>query len=574
VELPLFSPTAKRQQGKLTMRVQDPNSTSNPQIATTQPQRSITAPDAISDNQSALKRETRDSPQKSGDIVLKIRAITASNLANVELIGKNDPFVTLKVSDFFQGKTSTSHETGSSAQWTYADSDASQMVICTNLENLSKASMEVEVYDENTKFRSNVLIGKGEIRLDVIKSQLNAAGGCEMKLSSPIVDLKGKTSGNVDITIGVQMAPTAGEARTQSSDKALSATSNEIFATPISNKSPATTEFDAGTMKITRISCFDLKNVEKMSGFGDQNDPYVRISYGSWVGRTEAIDGGGSNPKWEYLDFALDVTADQVKFENLRVQVFDKNISGDVMIGEGEALMFSLASSDKIGKESEISVSIKDQKQNITGRVVLAVTLKPLEKTESTELKIAPGFVRGVLNVFRIATFDLKNTELMGKQDPYVKLLHGQSVPFKTVVKQDAGSTAMWDFLDFKNIVTVDTLSKNPLHIEVWDSNVSKDRLIGTAEINVTKAATAIGQEFEFPASLVGKDGKSQAGRAVIFCKITEETAKVDESSHVEIPDNLSGLLRIKRLTLSGVKNTEIVGQQVRYSIIRFNSLN
>lgn len=89
------------------------------------------------------------------------------------------------------------------------------------------------------------------------------------------------------------------------------------------------------------------------------------------------------------------------------------------------------------------------------------------------------GFTNGILHIHRIKAFDLTNTELIGSQDPYVKVKVGDYTD-KTYTKENGGSDVLFDFLDLKAPVTALLLQKGLIEIEVWDKNSTRaDVLIG-----------------------------------------------------------------------------------------------
>ena len=56
-----------------------------------------------------------------------------------------------------------------------------------------------------------------------------------------------------------------------------------------------------------------------------------------------------------------------------------------------------------------------------------------------------------MINFYRIQTHNLKNTELIGKQDPYVKIIDSDGNEIgKTFTLFDKGGSVLFDWLDIK----------------------------------------------------------------------------------------------------------------------------
>ena len=522
-----------------------------------------TAADNQSNTSSAIKQNgfsannlSKEAITSAKNFTLRIRKIEARNLQDVEMLGKNDPFVILKIGDIWNGKTDSLDNTGAVGDWVYPDSDSSQMVINMTRSVMETAKMQISVFDENT-FKKHGHIGDAEQDLSSLISTVAPLGYGEAVLNFDLINPKGKPSGVVSIVFGVQVdVSKPKKTMTSSSDGKVDEGSGEEL-----NSAP----FDAGILHIKRIKCFDLKNVEKMAFMGDQNDPYVVLRLGSWDDETERIDGGGANPLWEYMNMKTDVTSDIIAFEKLKVQVYDHNsASKDVLIGSADATLYHAITNEKLGTDVDVTVILKDEKQKTVGRVVLGIEVRPHDgAADSKNAPIAEGFKSGLLQIVRIRAFNLKNTELFGKQDPYVQLSFGTMKPQRTITQDNAGSAALWDFLDMSFPVSFDSLCNTELTVEAWDDNNTGDTLIGSGTVSVRKVGSVLDKEVELDIPLVGKDGKSAAGQIVLYCKVIDPPPEVDPVLKEEIEDNLEGKVRISRVTLTDVVNTEFFGKQV-----------
>ena len=92
----------------------------------------------------------------------------------------------------------------------------------------------------------------------------------------------------------------------------------------------------------------------------------------------------------------------------------------------------------------------------------------------------------------KIIATELSNADLLGKNDPIIYFRYGdQKDTQKTKPIMDAGEIAIWDEeaerIDVDFEVSKTQLMEEPLHIEVYDYNVTGDTLIGTGSINSCK---------------------------------------------------------------------------------------
>ena len=90
--------------------------------------------------------------------------IVASKLRNVELLGKNDPYILLNFNGGkWKGKTSVIDNGGSDVEWTFSDSDTAMRFVLS-AEDLQTGILDAQAMDSNS-FRKHVLIGSGEVAL-------------------------------------------------------------------------------------------------------------------------------------------------------------------------------------------------------------------------------------------------------------------------------------------------------------------------------------------------------------------------------------------------------------------------
>jgi hypothetical protein len=439
--------------------------------------------------------------------LLHIVRIQSHGLKNLELFGKQDPYIKLKCGAW-QARTYTQNEAGGDVLWDFLDFRAD----VTAAELMSgKAVLAVEAMEDDTIVDKS--IGTGVALLDKVRTI-----GEEVELNIELRDSSDKASGRLTVWVVLEERPPEGDYEVSK-------------------------DFTNGYMHIRRVCVFELANTE---WFG-KADPYVQLKFGAFNEKTNPLKDKGGDAIWDYLDFKTDITADILKSEQLVVTVKDLNSSlvGDTVIGSGS--VFVKKGGANVGKDVEISVPLTNAKGKPAGRAVVYLVVNP---PENTNYVLKEGFKFGTFNVVRIQTFDLKNTELFGEADPYIVLKLGPWTD-KTYTKQDAGGTVLWDHLDMRCDVTDEVVTTAELEISAWDENLaSKDKLIGTAVTRIIKAGASVGSEVELPVKLLDDKGKP-AGRVVVYCSVIEDAI-------MEIPESFKrGELHIKRVSATNLKNTE-----------------
>jgi Ca2+-dependent lipid-binding protein len=455
---------------------------------------------------------------------LFIRRITAYGLHNTEWFGKGDPYLKLQLLDW-KAETQPMTNKGDNIVWDYLD-----MKRDLTLEQLKSEKISVAAYDKNS-LRADALIGSGEVK--VIKAGVNLKQ--ETELSLELVDAKGKTSGRVVLFVTLQEGFEPDESTL------------EI---------PPTFQF--GSLHFQRIKSFDLKNTEIVG----LQDPYVILKLGTdWREQTYTKDEGGSDVLWEYLDLRCDVTADMLRSERLEVEVWDENKGlKDKLIGKATTTLIKPGAF--LDQEVELHVQLVDEQNKNSGRLVITCTVHN-EKEDDADGAVDPSFARGELKMKRITCFNLKNTELIGKQDPYVELLiPDYDYSQKTPVLEEIGSNPVWDHLDYSLVVKSNLVKVGYILVKVWDKNTSSDTLIGSAEIPIRKAGCNLEKDVELRGRIYDTKGVV-TGRIVIQALLHALPPEAADSEIILPPDFHSGIVSFNRIQLKGLKNREIIGDQV-----------
>jgi hypothetical protein len=164
---------------------------------------------------------------------------------------------------------------------------------------------------------------------------------------------------------------------------------------------------------ITGVQAFGLKSTELLG----KSDPFVVFNYESsiipFTAKTSVLKDSGDNVVWENLKIKNRVKKEDLFSEKaIIVEVWDENsILKNCLLGTGKInLKRSLR---KLGTEIQYSVNLVNAHGLPSGRVLVSTELKEAELELPSLLPI--DFDLGVVRIFRIATFDLKNLEMMGK---------------------------------------------------------------------------------------------------------------------------------------------------------------
>jgi hypothetical protein len=461
-----------------------------------------------------IPSEAKKLPEGFKSGILRIVRVRSFDLRNTELVGKQDPYVKLKLGSW-SARTYTQDDMGGDCLWDYLDL---RVDVTADELTSGNVSLLVEAMDDNVSFDTS--IGTQSISLQRVRTV-----GEEVEESVELLDSNKKPSGRLSVWMVLEERPPEVEP----------------------DVSPT---FSNGYLQIKRICVFDLANRE---WFG-KADPYVALQLLTWTEKTNTLTNKGGDAIWDFLDYKVDVTADVLKNEKLVITAKDNNskLVGDTVIGMGTASLRKAGAN--INKEVEVNLPLFDPKTPTkqTGRAVIYMTAHP---PEELQYSIPEEFKFGTLNIVRIRTFDLKNTELVGEADPFVVLKFGDWTD-KTYTQDDAGGTVLWDFLDIKCDVTDESILNTDLQVAAWDENKGrKNAFIGSGSVKLLKAAANLGSEVEFSVPLLDEKNKN-AGRVVVYCVISEE-------SILEIPETFAkGELAITRISASKLKNTELFGSK------------
>jgi hypothetical protein len=134
-----------------------------------------------------------------------------------------------------------------------------------------------------------------------------------------------------------------------------------------------------------------------------------------WSARTLHQDEAGPNAVWDNIE-GMDtaVTGDVLRFKRLNVQVYDKDLSSDTLIGEGDASLRGIGSQSTLPGEPDklvpISVKLKSKKGKTTGEVkVYASIVETLVKGDPLLDNTDDGsVVEGDLQISKIDAVNIR----------------------------------------------------------------------------------------------------------------------------------------------------------------------
>ena len=407
--------------------------------------------------------------------ILHLKSIKCYGLKNVEIMNKNDPYVTLNFgSQIFS--TSVKEDAGEDAIFEYLD-----FKFNVSNESMKFENMILSVYDKNS-LRNDVLIGKNSISLRNVLSHINV----NTEIFMDILDEKGKISGKVILFF-----------------KLTPHVSNKIVGENIGIEVQVPLYYETVVLRIIRIKIFDSNTVitDKVK------KPYTKITVGGVHFETVPVpvhSTGSSYTMFDHLDFSFEVTKEmlegemmlnknndvgvstnsvsnievksesktdkdiekekEIKKDNkkinedekknnnysslLNIEIFNSVLGFDSMIGSGSASIKSACLQNyesllENGKqkpsseELEILTNLVTKKGEYVGKAVLYVTrqllssiitlekskfsLSPEHSLESLEgMKFKESYPAGViLRIESVTVHNLKNTEIIRKQVNY-----------------------------------------------------------------------------------------------------------------------------------------------------------
>jgi hypothetical protein len=265
----------------------------------------------------------------------------------------------------------------------------------------------------------------------------------------------------------------------------------------------------------------------------------------------------------------IPVNIEMLKRKTIQVTATEQNrIRSNNVIGHGEAALNFFSASSRINKPVELSVQLFDAKGKSCGRIILGAEVRPLdsEMAKSNKHSFDAGFTGAQVQFVKIQTHNLKNTELMGKADPYIKIIDsdGQDIG-KTFTLFDKGGSVLFDYLDIKtspatsDLYSADDVEKKTVTIEAWDDNTFPvpDKFVGRGVVRLRDLKGPYDREAELPVVPLVDDRGNAVGRVHVNAKLVKPLPPKD--APVTFPDQFTaGVAYIRRISGFGIKNVNL----------------
>lgn len=319
-------------------------------------------------------------PFEMGELL--VTRIVCQDLVNVEgWGGKNDPFVTLRLGAV-EKKTEHIPEGGANVCF-----DCLNFAFDVDKAALDFEPMSVTVTDRNT-VNSDVVIGTASSSIKFTALRV----GEELQLPLTLKNAKGADTGKAILFLTLKHA--------------------ELKAAV---EFPLDPTFQSGLLLINRIRAFDLKKPKSMLGGTHVGNPYVKIAFGSWQYKTNPLNlASAGSPIFDNLDLSADVTAAMLETGKLSVEVYDKGMTGDTLVGKGECSMRSTAV--EVGKEVQVEVDLVNAGATGGKLVFFAAAAQKKSKVRKEDVIVDETFQQGYCCIKAITAHSLANREMMGKQ--------------------------------------------------------------------------------------------------------------------------------------------------------------
>lgn len=153
-------------------------------------------------------------------------------------------------------------------------------------------------------------------------------------------------------------------------------------------------DFEYGTLHIDKIHCSDLKNTELTAFAGGLPDPFVKFTLGEWKAETpeanNTLDG-----LWDFCAMETPCYLETIQHEKLMVEVWDKNLTGNTLIGRAECSIIKFATEDFLNQDCRIMANLQDKNGQPSGKIEI------FGKLEDTQLggSVPDDFQLGIMTV-------------------------------------------------------------------------------------------------------------------------------------------------------------------------------
>ena len=213
-----------------------------------------------------------------------------------------------------------------------------------------------------------------------------------------------------------------------------------------------------------------------------KQDPFIRFAYDGKTYDTDTKDDAGKHAKWDET-FQFPNISQRARGEDCLIfEAYDKDIGSSELLCKTDELDFvDLVTSSEITK---MDLELFDDKMAKAGNVIISTQLIVFPKDPTEQIQMNSNCCLQVK--MEEANF-LKDTDLIGKQDPYIQFKYEDSL-FTTAIQDDAGLHAV--FNDIFKLENIEFQIKEgaELVMNAFDKDIASSDLLGVANaISLTK---------------------------------------------------------------------------------------
>ncbi len=514
--------------------------------------------------------------------VLNIKSLRVTDMKYASAMLSSDVKRPFGIFHYGDGESMTTDKEekpkSSSIQWDHINYEYFNL----NDEKLKNNTFNFELYDRGVM--SNSLVGSCQVSLSSARLHEDCMVKCDIMNNGTVVgSLRVLLHVNDQLTSAQKLDIAIKEVSPKNNDEKekLAKLKQDKIQSIISS-------FISGRFQIKSIDCKDMIAVELGAFLGDQNDPYIKLSYGTWSKETDIIDSGGSDAHWDDVYYVVDITRDTLTKLPLKIEVWDKNsTTTDAFIGQTEFLLSDHALEfDDDGDDSTINTNaifnMKSQLYDRSGKISTGnITLECMMKPSKEELKeleqvidVTEGVEKGMMFITKMKAHNLSRD---GKHSdvelPYVSIDYCQnsghgvctqeeslqtktsSEPLNTPIINGVpgpqqfshvshGADPTWNTFGYKQRVTRKQCQIEPMHIYIKENDTKdihntnhEDKIVSEGCLkSLLIVGSQVGKVVEVSVDLYAPgtdftkplDGAASYGELILFMTYEDTTNQDD----------------------------------------------
>ena len=258
-----------------------------------------------------------------------------------------------------------------------------------------------------------------------------------------------------------------------------------VKSLPVTDGLPKT--FVTGTMII-----HNLKIAGKVF---EKKKLYCKIEHGNWNESTApSTNNGAKSTSWDFTqtqNLLAEVNKDSIRSSRLKVTVIEEKslLKSASILASGYITSTTTATiCSSIGHKVSAKFELHDVESGghmTVGAGEMNITLTDEDLTPDNDDGLpdnAIAFKGAIMQITKISAIDLHGGDLIGKQDPFIKLsidnLNGEGTDWKaqTPYQEEAGRTAIWDTIDdITTPISADAVRFKRLRVVALDHNKLTD---------------------------------------------------------------------------------------------------